>query len=133
MKTHHSVMSAEPPTPALLLKLSHTRVKSEPGRIKDKCYFAAALSGTGAFSWERGTLAEDISHHLISLPEHLLSGFLNRSCNEVKSTPLFMPSIHSRSQKQATPYVWITGARTIQSGFWDEGRDLHSGQVAARK
>lgn len=93
----------------------------------------ASLSGTGAFSWERGTLAEGISHHLISPAGASALHFLNRSCNEVKSTPLFMPSIHSRPQKQATLYVWITGARRIQLGFLDEGRDLYSGQVAARK
>lgn len=107
--------------------------KSKPGRMQDVHCRTATLSGTGAFSWERDMLAEDISHHLISLLEHLLSGFLNRSCNEVKSTPLFMPSIHSRPEKKATLYVWIAGVHRIQVGFWSEGCDPCSGQVWARK
>lgn len=49
---------------------------------------------------------------------------LNSTCNEVKSTPLFIPSIHSRPQKQVALYVWITGAHRIQVGFWNEGRTV---------
>lgn len=44
--------------------------------------------------------------------------FLNRSCNEVKESSLIIPSIHSGLQKQATVYAWITGAPTIQLGFF---------------
>lgn len=59
--------------------------------------------------------------------------FLNRLCNEVTSAPLFTLSTHSRLQQQTPLYVWFTGARRIQLGFWEVGRDLYSGQVAARK
>lgn len=44
-----------------------------------------------------------------------------------------MLSIHSRPQKQATVYVWIPGAHRIQVGFLDEGHDLYSDHVDARK
>lgn len=92
--------------------------KSKPGRMQDVHCRTATLSGTGAFSWERDMLAEDISHHLISLLEHLLSGFLNRSCNEVKSTPLFMPSIHSRPQNK--PHC-MYGSQVYTEFRWDSG------------
>lgn len=92
--------------------------KSKLGRMQDVHCHTATLSGTGAFSWERGMLAEDISHHLISLPEHLLSGFLNRSCNEVKSTPPFMPSIHSRPQNKPN---CMYGSQVYTEFRWDSG------------
>lgn len=47
--------------------------------------------------------------------------------------PFPVPSARSRPRKQAELHVWITGARAIQAGFRNEGRDLCSGQAAAKQ
>lgn len=69
--------------------------------FSDELFFA--LSGTGASSLQRniswGYQPSFNQPAAASVPR-----ILNRCCNEVRSAPLFMPSVHSRPQKQVTLY-----------------------------